>query len=265
MTADPGSSPVDLVTESVVRAELARQSKRRHWGHLLVAFAGTVTALAGELGVIVILSDHGASLGGRDRLWEYASLFVVGALVASFGWQRYQIGRALARFPLTFVAVGLLLPLLALTASVDRAPGPDNNSSTAAVVSAATDDGGGGLAATLVDQDVAAALMGPAFDGPEPALDKLVRARSMVRYRGNGRTLSLIVAHDPRGARRSTSAEPRVRSRTASARTAAGDWTVRVSVFGAPGDEAAPLVETLLATAQRRLEAALRRRQEGPS
>jgi len=265
MTSGPGPSPVDPVTESIVRTELNRQSQRRRWRHLLVAFAGTVAALTGEIGAIVIVSDGGPTLGGRHRLWAYAALFVVGALVASFGWQRYQIGRALARFPLTLVAVGLLLPLLALTTSADRSPGPDNNSSTAALMSAATDDGGGGLAATLVDKDVAAAWMGPAFDGPEPALDKLVRARSMVRYRGNGRTLSLIVANDPRRARRPTSAEPRVRLRTASARTAAGDWTVRVSVFGAPGDGAAPLVETLLATAQRRLEAALRPGQEGPS
>jgi len=247
-------------TDAVVLGQLRQQRARRHWRHLVVAFVGGTCAAVGELGVIAAIVGDGASVATRARLPMFVAVFALGALVASFGWQRFNARRALTHYPYTVISVGLLVPLLWASSAADDRPQPDQEAgaNTRAVVSVFGDSRTGpGLAAALIDVDLASSLMGPAFDQPGGSPDWLVRGHSMIRYRGNGRYLTLTVARQPRKARTLVTDRPRGRSRGASATGAMQDWVIQVSLLGLPPEEAAPQVERLLEVAKGRLQGAL--------
>jgi hypothetical protein len=248
---DPGITDLDPAILAGIRVAASTQARRRRWRHLLVAFAGFAGALVGEAGVIGDVVTHGSN---RPPVGLCVGLFVVGTAVASVGWQRFNLPRALSRWPLTILVIATLVPLLALTSASEAHPSPDMGSSslTASMLSGAVEDGAGAsLAPLLLDQDVVALFLGPTFQGPEPMLDGLVRSQSMVTYRAERRTLSLRVG------RRRRIPSRIAKGRRVSAATGVAGWVIRVSAFGVPADQAEPHVEHLLAIAERRLTAAL--------
>jgi hypothetical protein len=248
---DPGVADPDPATVAWIRAAASTQARRRRWRHLFVTFAGFAAALVGEAGVIGDVVTHS---GHKPPLGPCVGLFVAGTAVATIGWQRFNLPRALSRWPLTIVAIALLVPLLALTTSSEEHPSPDMGSSslTASLLAGAVEDGAGApLAPLLLDQDVVALFLGPTFQGPEPMLDGLVRSQSIVTYRAERRSLSLRVGQRRRIPSRIA------KGRRVSAAAGVGGWVIRVSAYGVPADQAQAHVEHLLAIAERRLSAAL--------